>query len=339
MYQHELLALRGLLIALTAATGLLTPAHVLATEITVPTGEFLVRDTLDQHYVADTEPRHLIDLYQPEGVTNAPVVLFVHGGAWMTGDKDYYGLNRNVGRFFAAHGYVTGVVNYGLSPMYKHPEHVRDVARAFAWLRSHAASFGGDPDQIILCGHSAGGHLVALLATDDQYLRDPALKLTDTDRAALKAVISISGVYQIPGPNELLKLGEGLVNHMLAQKNLPPLTLRPPEWLRQSEMLNPFARVFGNNPDELRQASPLAHVHKGLPPFLVLHAATDLPLLSDQAQVFARVMKEAGNSVQLEQMAACDHDSILFRIQRPDNETGKVMLAFLKAYRERIVRQ
>jgi acetyl esterase/lipase len=343
MNKQEVLPIRGslpaVLVSLTAAFGLLTPGHLLANEAEVAPGEFVVVETLDQHYVDDTEARHLLDVFRPEGVTNAPVVLFVHGGAWMSGDKDFYGLHRNVGKFFASHGYVAVVINYGLSPMVKHPEHVRDVARAFAWVRGHAAVYGGDPDQIILCGHSAGGHLVALLATDDQYLRDPALKLTDADRAALKAVISVSGVYQVPGPDELLKLGEGLLNSMLAQKNMAPVMLRAPDWLRKSEVLNPFTKVFGSDAEVLRQASPLSHVRKGLPPFLVLHADHDLPLLSDQAQLFTRVMKEAGNSVQLERMEGCDHTSILFRVRRPENATGQVLLAFLKGYREGIVRQ
>jgi acetyl esterase/lipase len=343
MNLQEILPLRGslpaVLVSLTTALGLSIPSPVAASEAEEAPAEFTVLETLDQHYVDDTQARHLLDIYRPEGVTNAPVVLFVHGGAWMSGDKDFYGLHRKVGRFFAAHGFVAVVINYGLSPAVKHPEHVRDVARAYAWVRGHVAAYGGDRDRIILCGHSAGGHLVALLATDEQYLRDPALKLTDADRAALKAVISVSGVYQVPGPDELIRLGEGLLNSMLAEQNMAPVTLRAPEWLRHSEVLNPFYKVFGADAEVLRQASPQSHVRKGLPPFLVLHAAKDLPLLADQAQTFAKALKEAGNPVQLERMEASDHTSILFRLWRPENATARVLLAFLKGYQEGIVRQ
>src|SRR5438270_867168 len=76
------------------------------------------------------------------------------------------------------------------------------VGRADAWTRRHVRDYGGDPDRIILCGHSAGGHLVALLATDETYLKDPALKLTDADRAAIRGVIGVCGVYRVPGPQE-----------------------------------------------------------------------------------------------------------------------------------------
>ena len=75
----------------------------------------------------------------------------------MIGDKNFFGLYRGVGRLPGGHG-VVGVVltNYRLSPLVKHPEHVKDVARAFAWTTQDIAQYGGDPDRIVLAGHSAG---------------------------------------------------------------------------------------------------------------------------------------------------------------------------------------
>ena len=142
--------------------------------------------------------RQKLDVFSPKGACNRPVVIFVHGGGWMIGDKNMFGLYRGVGRFLASKGYVAVLVNYRLSPGVKHPEHVRDVARAFAWMRRHIAEHGGAADQIFLAGHSAGGHLVSLLATDPRYLKAPELKLRDRDRAAIRGVISVSGVYRIP---------------------------------------------------------------------------------------------------------------------------------------------
>ncbi len=138
--------------------------------------------------------KNKLDLYLPKGRHDFPVVVFVHGGAWVFGDKDFFGAHEAVGRMFAQHGIGAAVISYRLSPAVQHPEHVKDVARAFAWVRANIKKYGGRPDEIFLCGHSAGGHLVSLLATDDSYLKTEGLALCD-----IKGVVPISGVYAIPG--------------------------------------------------------------------------------------------------------------------------------------------
>lgn len=138
----------------------------------------------------DADPiRHKLDLYLPEGAKDYPVMVFVHGGTWRSGRKEMYG---GVGRLFARQGIGTAVINYRLSPQVQHPAHVQDVAQAFAWVHSNIAKYGGRPDRIFLCGHSAGGHLVSLLATDEKYLQ--AEKLSTAD---VRGVIGVSGVYVI----------------------------------------------------------------------------------------------------------------------------------------------
>jgi acetyl esterase/lipase len=137
--------------------------------------------------------RHRLDLYLPRGKSEVPVVLFVHGGGWMIGDKSFFGTCEAVGKMFARHGVAAAVCNYRLSPGVKHPEHVRDVARAFAWVHRSIKDHGGRPDQLFVCGHSAGGHLVALLATDEGFLKAEGLSLKD-----VKGAMPISGVYGIP---------------------------------------------------------------------------------------------------------------------------------------------
>lgn len=131
--------------------------------------------------------RNRLDLYLPSGVKDVPVVIFVHGGGWTTGIKDQYG---QVGRFFASHGIAAAVVNYRLSPKVTHPGHVEDVARAFAWVKGHISEYGGRRDAIFLCGHSAGAHLIALVATDPSYLQAVGASLAD-----IRGAIPISGVF------------------------------------------------------------------------------------------------------------------------------------------------
>jgi len=137
---------------------------------------------------ADRE-RHLLDVYVPKGIKNFPVVLFVHGGAWKWGDKSLY---AGIGESFASRGIGMVICNYRLSPKVKHPAHIEDVAAAFAWTCENIAKYGGNTSELFVCGHSAGGHLVSLLATDPSYLK--ARKQSPT---AIKGVISISGVYKI----------------------------------------------------------------------------------------------------------------------------------------------
>jgi len=133
--------------------------------------------------------KHHLDVYQPKGVKNAPVLIFVHGGAWRVGGKMFH---TNVGKTFASHGIVTVSINYRLSPKVKHPAHIRDVARAFDWVRKNIQDYGGDPRNVFVSGHSAGGHLVALLALNEKYLAEVG-HLTDE----IAGVIGISGVYRV----------------------------------------------------------------------------------------------------------------------------------------------
>jgi acetyl esterase/lipase len=140
---------------------------------------------------ADADPeKHTLDVYTPKGRKDFPVLFFVHGGTWRSGSKNLY---VAIGQAFAQAGIGTVVINYRLSPKVKHPAHIQDVARAFAWTHANIAKYGGNPARIFVFGHSAGGHLVSLLATDPEYLK--AQKLAPTD---IRGVISVSGVYTIP---------------------------------------------------------------------------------------------------------------------------------------------
>src|SRR5207237_768975 len=109
------------------------------------------------------------------------------------GDKSWYGRYTEVGKCLARQGIGAVLINYRLSPAVKHPEHIKDVARAFAWTVKHTVGYGGNPDELFLCGHSAGGHLVSLLATETSYLTNEGVPIS-----AIKGVIPVSGVYRIP---------------------------------------------------------------------------------------------------------------------------------------------
>ena len=153
-------------------------------------------DTFERHadiaYRTDKDAdkeRHKLDLYTPKGKKDFPVVLFVHGGSWKSGNKNLYAA---LGESLAKDGIGCVICNYRLSPAVQHPAHVEDVAKAFAWTSENVAKYGGNKDRLFLCGHSAGGHLVSLLVTDPQYL-----KAEKHSAAEVRGVASLSGVYEI----------------------------------------------------------------------------------------------------------------------------------------------
>jgi acetyl esterase/lipase len=146
--------------------------------------------------------KNKLDLYLPKGQKDFPVVFFVHGGAWTTGDRKLY---LPLGRLLAKNGIGAVIISYRLTPQVQHPGHIEDVARAFAWTHANIGKHGGRADQIFVAGHSAGGHLVALLATNDRYL-----KAHDLTPKAIKGAIPMSGVYIVGGGQRMQRVfGEG----------------------------------------------------------------------------------------------------------------------------------
>src|SRR5262245_17933528 len=147
---------------------------------------------------ADADPeKQKLDLYLPKGQKDFPVLFFVHGGTWKSGDRKQY---PKLGEPYASRGIGTVVISYRLSPQVQHPAHIQDVARAFAWTCGNVGKYGGRADQVFCCGHSAGGHLVSLLATDESYLKAEKRSFAD-----IKGVIPISGVYTIVPAGALAK--------------------------------------------------------------------------------------------------------------------------------------
>ncbi|RYG85681.1 alpha/beta hydrolase, partial [bacterium] len=128
-----------------------------------------------------------------EGDTAAkrPVLVYMHGGAWVIGQKRYQGLPLL--QALAARGWVCFSVDYRLSPHATFPEHLVDVKRGLAWVRAHAAEYGGDPDFVLVAGNSAGAHLASLAAltpNDPEY--QPGFEHEDT---RVDGCISLYGVY------------------------------------------------------------------------------------------------------------------------------------------------
>jgi len=117
------------------------------------------------------DPRQILDVYRPATAMHAPIVLFVHGGAFVRGNKDLNDeVYANVLYYFARHGYLGLNVEYRLAPDFKYPSGAEDVAASAEWARHHAAEFGGDPARMFMIGHSAGGTHVAACVYDPRLI-------------------------------------------------------------------------------------------------------------------------------------------------------------------------
>lgn len=148
----------------------------------------------------DAHPeKHKLDLYLPEGARNFPTMLWIHGGAWIVGDRKQ---EADLARRFAEQGIGMAVISYRLSPGtwanpeltegVQHPEHPRDASRALRWVIDHAADYGIDTKKLVISGYSAGGHMSALLCTDETYFKEVNLSFKDVVGA-----VPIAGGYDI----------------------------------------------------------------------------------------------------------------------------------------------
>lgn len=287
------------------------PGQPLAADVTWPVEEY--RNLSYQSGPAGQAVAHQLDLLLPKGKKEFPVVLFLHGGAWTVGDKSWGGKYTNVGRCLARHGIGAVLPNYRLAPAFPFPAQIDDAAQALAWTVKNIGRYGGTSHDIILCGHSAGGHLAALLATDPTYM-----KRAGVERAWIKGVICVSGVYQVP--------------EMRFQWQLPwnqAGTIRVADF---GFSVNPFREVFGDNPEKLRAASPLSHVHRGLPPFLLINADHDFPLLPGMTREFATALRHNGVKVETLTIPNRNHESVMFDADTASDPCMRAILAFIRKH-------
>ncbi len=117
------------------------------------------------------DPAQTLEIYAPPHAQGAPVIVMVHGGGWRIGDKNSPGVVENKLQYWLPKGFVLISVDYRMLPQATVDVQAKDVASAVAYAESHAATWGGDGNRLILMGHSAGAHLVALLSADPSRVR------------------------------------------------------------------------------------------------------------------------------------------------------------------------
>ncbi len=253
---------------------------------------YSVKDVVYRDPAEGEDPKlekNKLDLYLPKDKKDFPVLFFVHGGAWRQGDKWMY---PSLGQFWARQGVGTVVVNYRLAPTHKHPAQIVDVAKAFAWTHKNIAKYGGRPDQIIVCGHSAGGHLISLLATDEKYLKAEGL-----DLKAIRGAISISGVYRL-----------------VAEHSLFPQVFGKDRSLVQTA-------------SPINLVGSCDH-----PPFLIIYADQDFPTCDMVSEEFCKCLKEKKCPADSLCVKDRNHFTVLLYIANDGDPVGQAMAKFIATH-------
>lgn len=235
---------------------------------TAPLQKILSQNLTDNIAYADpAHERQVLDIYRPEGAKNLPVVFWIHGGGWQTGDKSEVHIKPRV---FTERGFVFVSTNYRLLPTVTMEVIFRDVAKSLGWVHKNIANYGGDPERILVMGHSAGAQLAALLCTDDSYLKSEGVTFDN-----LMGCVPLDGdTYDLPAI--IMTVESCLTFHGL------PL----PEYGHRVK--------FGNDPQKHIEYSAVTHVEKGkgIPPFLILYVAEN-PNTTAQAKRLGAVLDNA----------------------------------------------
>ena len=257
----------------------------------------------DIPYAEPADPRQKVDVYAPEGARNLPVVFWIHGGGWQTGDRTNVQVKPQA---FVDKGFVFVSTGYRLLTNVDMVTIFRDVAMSVRWVHDHVAEHGGDPKRILVMGHSAGAQLAALICIDDRYLKAEGLSL-----AIIKGCVPVDGdTYDVPAMIET------------AETRLRVHGMPMPRFGHRIK--------FGNDPAKHRDYSAVTHVAKGkgIPPFLILHVA-DHPDVSAQAQRLEAVLKDAGISVKRFPARETNHSKLNDNLGLPDDPPTTAMFEFV----------
>jgi acetyl esterase/lipase len=251
----------------------------------------------DLAYVPGGHERQKLDLYFPaNGDGPFPLIVWIHGGAWKSGSKE-----RCIASPWALKGYVVASINYRLSQDAKFPAQIEDCKAAVRWLRAHAKDYKIDRDRVIAWGDSAGGHLASLLGTaGDAAEWEPG---PPAESSRVQAVVDWYGRADLTRVCTDPAMSEHAVAHLIGGSG---------------------QGVY----DIARKASPITHVSRDDPPFLIMHGDVDNTVPVQQSEDFAAALKKSEVPVILVVLRGVGHGGDEFL--KPDKV--RIIDAFLREY-------
>ena len=222
------------------------------------------------------------------------VLLFIHGGSWNSGNKNLYSF---FGNRMAAKGIVTVTINYSHSPKANYAQMAHEAALSVKWIKENIKNYGGDPDKIFVSGHSAGGHLAALIAVDNRYFD------------SLKIENPIKGVVLIDGA--------GLDMYTYLKENT-------------SKRDQTYFETFTKNPKLWKEASALYQVKKGIPPFLQFLGEKTYPSILSSNKDFHKALLTIDPETKLIIQKNKKHIPMISQFLAVRNNQYAVIIEFMK---------
>ena len=231
----------------------------------------------DLEYVRHGDVSVKLDLYVPEDEGPFPLVVWIHGGGWVSGDKNDCPI-LNLG--YCQNGYAAASIGYRLSPVAPFPAQIEDCKAAIRWLRANAKKYKIDPDRIGVIGGSAGGHLVCMLGvTGKNRVFDVGENLDQS--SAVQAVCNLFGPTDLPNGLDGLDPNTDLTK----------------------ALIDMYTKLLGGPMEDkmelAKSASPITYVDENAPPFLHAHGTVDLLVPVEQAEKLHDKLRQMGVSSRL----------------------------------------
>lgn len=205
---------------------------------------------------SDSLPEKTLNVFQPKKAKDAPVLLFIHGGSWNSGNKEIYNF---LGTRFAKKGVVTVIMDYPLSPEYQVQSMALASAQAVNWMHESIKDYGGSKDRLFVSGHSAGGHLASLITVNNQYF----------DQLGVSNPIQGAVLIDAAGLD---------MKWFLEQMNY--------------EQGTSYNIPFTDSPEVWEETSPIYHLDAEDPPLLILLGGRTLPGITLTTERFMEAYKE-----------------------------------------------
>ncbi len=278
----------------------LTAPVLIATVFSACTFKNVVPDKDITYMKADQTGRvhdQKLNVFSPRGNTGlSEVFLFIHGGIWNSGKRDLYSF---IGNGFANKGVVAVIINYPLSPQANYDDMARAVASSIKWVRDNIRLYGGDPEKIYIGGHSAGGHLAALIAVQDKYFSELGMK--NPVRGAI--LIDAAGVDMY----DYLKGNSFPENHT-------------------------YYKTFTHDQSEWKKGSPIYQLHKDMPPMMVYVGGKTIPFIAEGNDKFIKALKNQGDEPEYHVLKKKKHVAMITQFFNLSNPCYDEIISFMRRH-------